>query len=233
MTRPPAPGRKTPLWVVIVGVAIGVVVLFAVGFGLSTLVRGGSSSSSAPETSAAPTEESCVTVTVTPSEVLPQATAVKINVYNSTNRVGLAGTTADELRARGFIVDKIDNDPNGSGMTSVGEVRYGDKGAAQAQVIAFYIPGITLVNDGRKGKVVDVALGQQYTALASKQDVDAAMNEPSESASGPGCATPAPTKTKPNKGNKSQSPAATESPAAGDESPAADPSATGEASPTS
>lgn len=215
MSRPPAPRRKTPLWVVIVGVAIGVVVLFGVGFGLSSLIRGGSSSSASDESSASATEESCVTVTVTPSEVLPQVTTVKLNVYNSTNRVGLAGSTADELRARGFIVDKIDNDPKGSGMTSVGEVRFGNKGAEQAQVVAFYIPGITLVNDGRKGKVVDVALGQQFTALASKQDVDMAMAEPSESASGPGCPSPKPAKSTPT------------------QTPAADPTPTGEASPTS
>ena len=216
-SRPPQ-RRKTPVWVVIVGVALGAIVLFAAGFGVSRLIRGGSSAAStdAASSSVEP-DQSCATVTVTPAEVLPQPAQITMNVYNSTNRVGLAAKTADELRARGFVVAKVDNDPKGSGMTSVGEVRFGNKGEKQAQVVAFYIPGITLVNDGRKGKTVDLAIGQQYTALASKTDVDAAMAEPSESASGPGC--PSPTKSKSAK--------ATESPTA-----EATPEATGEASPS-
>lgn len=221
-SRPPQ-RRKTPVWVVIVGVVIGAVVLFAAGFGISRLIRGGTSTASSDVATSAAPEESCVMVTVTPAETLPQPAQITLNVYNSTNRVGLAAKTADELRARGFLVEKIDNDPKGSGMTSVGEVRYGKKGEAQAQVVAFYIPGITLVNDGRKGKTVDVAIGQQFTALASKSDVDTAMAEPSESPSGAGCPSDMPTKA-PGGG-------ATDQPASGSPSGEATPATTGEASP--
>ena len=46
--------------------------------------------------------DTCVTVTVTPGAALPEPATVTVNVYNATDRSGLARTTADELKAREF-----------------------------------------------------------------------------------------------------------------------------------
>ena len=50
-----------------------------------------------------------------------------MNVYNSTKRAGLAGTTARELSRIGFRINKVENDPLGVSLRGVGEIRFGPK----------------------------------------------------------------------------------------------------------
>ncbi len=127
---------------------------------------------------------------VTPAEVLPLASRVTINVYNSTKRVGLAGDAAKLLGVRGFKIAKVENDPLGVVIEGEGEIRYGPKGEAAAKLMAYHFPTATLVNDGRKGKRVDVVLGQQFTDLANDAEVVAQLAQPSPSASPQGCPIP-------------------------------------------
>ncbi|MFD0329774.1 LytR C-terminal domain-containing protein [Streptacidiphilus monticola] len=42
---------------------------------------------------------------------LPSPSAITVNVYNATTRTGLAGNTANQLKARGFKIGKIGNAP--------------------------------------------------------------------------------------------------------------------------
>lgn len=194
--------RQSPVVGVIL-VIVGMVVLFGAGYGLSRIIQGSSgggesaSSSSATggETSTAPEPEPCVTVTVTPGAGLPSAAQVTTNVYNATDRAGLAAGTAEQLQVRGFVIGKIDNDPLSKTITGVAEIRHGPSGESAARLMAFYLPGAELVDDGRKDATIDTVLGAAFTEVAAQSEVDAALAAPSPSPSGPGCKTLSPAAT--------------------------------------
>lgn len=186
--------RQSPV-VAVVLVVVGMVILFGAGYGLSRIIQGASSdgssdassSSSASASATTPEPEPCVTVTVTPGAGLPSPAQVTTNVYNATDRAGLAATTAEELQVRGFVVGAIDNDPLSKTITGVAEIRHGPSGESAARLMAFYLPGAELVDDGRQDATIDTALGAAYTAVAPQSEVDAALAAPSPSPSGPGC----------------------------------------------
>ena len=193
MNRPKTRPAQRPLWLTVLLIFVAMLVLFGVGFGIATLLKGSGSadsvdSSASPSVSA--TVDGCTTIMVTPAEVLPLASRVTINVYNSTKRVGLAGDAAKLLGVRGFKIAKVANDPLGVVIEGEGEIRYGPKGEAGAKLMAYHFPTATLVNDGRKGKRVDVVLGQQFTDLANDAEVVAQLAQPSPSASPQGCPIP-------------------------------------------
>ena len=190
--------RQSPVVAVIL-VIIGMVILFGAGYGLSRIIQGSGASdaSSTTEptngsTTSAPEPEPCVTVTVTPGAGLPSPAQVTTNVYNATDRTGLAASTAEELQVRGFLIGVIDNDPLAKTITGVAEIRHGPSGEQAARLLAFYLPGAELVDDGRKDATIDTVLGAAYTAVAPQSEVDAALAAPSPSPSGPGC-SPSPT----------------------------------------
>ncbi len=192
--------RQSPV-VAVVLVVIGMVILFGAGYGLSRIIQGSggtdAGSTTAPTgeaTTSAPEPEPCVTVTVTPGAGLPSPSQVTTNVYNATDRTGLAAATAEELQVRGFLIGVIDNDPLAKTVAGVAEIRHGPSGEQAARLMAFYLPGAELVDDGRKDATIDTALGAAYTAVAPQSEVDAALAAPSPSPSGPGCA-PSPAAT--------------------------------------
>lgn len=176
---------KRPRWLVVVLIAVAALVVVGVGFGAVSLFRGDPSSPSADESAATPSP--CVTTLVTPAESLPKPDRVKVNVYNATATAGLASKTATSVTARGFHVRKVDNDPVGRKITGVAEIRFGPKGASGADLLMIYVPGATLVELDRKGRAVDLAVGDGFTSLAPEEAVAAAMAAPSPVASGPGC----------------------------------------------
>ena len=189
--------RRSPIMPILL-VVLGMVVLFAAGFGLSVIIRGATSGGDANGgggSTASPSETPlpCVTVSVTPGAGLPTPSQVTTNVYNATDRAGLAAGTAEELLARGFVIGEVANDPLGRAVSAPAELRHGPAGLKAAQLLAYYIPGAVLVDDGRTDATVDTALGQAFTALAAQSAVDAALVAPSPSLSGPGCPTPTPT----------------------------------------
>jgi hypothetical protein len=100
-----------------------------------------------------------------PKAVTPENT--RVNVYNSSDRVGLAGSVARSLRDRGFVIGKVANDPSNRKAPKVAEIRYGTKGEAHAKLLRTSMPkGTALVKDKRKVATVDLALGAKYTTLA-------------------------------------------------------------------
>ena len=92
--------------------------------------------------------------------------AVTINVYNATNRDGLAASVAKSLRTQGFRVAKVANDPLGKRIAGVGEVRHGKTGAPGATLAVTRLPGAKVVPDKRTDNTVDLVLGETFTALA-------------------------------------------------------------------
>lgn len=189
ITRRPSPRRRPSTWRLLIFILVGIFVLFAIGFGISLIFRGGDTPQADPAQSVMAQPLPCETTMVNPAEVLPISSKVKVSVYNSTNKIGLAGDTAKVLKARGFLINEVGNDPMSKNVQGVAEIRYGPKGAARAQLLAFHLPGAVLVQDNRSGKIVDVAIGAAFIKLEGEAQIAAAMASPSPSTSGPGCSS--------------------------------------------
>ena len=181
----PAAGRSRGTMIALV--ALMAVVLFAAGVGLSWLLRGGNDSGAAPGAGASPT---CVTTTTVPGVGLPKPATVSVNVYNATDQSGLAARTGITLKGRGFTVGTIANDPLGKTVNASAEIRYGPKGAKNAEMVQFYVAGSKLVLDQRTDASVDVVLGEKFKSVRTADAVQSAMNKPVVTSTGPGCAKP-------------------------------------------
>lgn len=180
------PNQRRPVWGIVGAVVLGTVGLLAIALGLVWWL----SSSDDADPAAAPTPLPCSTTLVTPVETLPAAEAVVVNVFNSTDRAGLAAQTADELRAAGYQVKKVGNDDADVAVSSSAELRFGPKGERAAERLRFLIPDAVLVPIDRSNKRVDVVLGAAFTGLVDEGAAVAAMASPSPSLSGPGCPRP-------------------------------------------
>jgi LytR cell envelope-related transcriptional attenuator len=112
---------------------------------------------------------------------LPRAVAihlVHVNVYNATNRRGLATEVAVTLRHRGFHVGTVDNDPLHRTVSGVAEVRTGPHGTGAARTVAAQAgaaPGVAVVPDGRVGTAVDLVIGNAFRSLRSLTAAAAAL----------------------------------------------------------
>lgn len=106
---------------------------------------------------------------------LPAAAQIKLNVYNSTNRQGLAASTAAQLKQRGFSVVNVTNDPLKADLTLPAQVRGGAKSGPAMRVVAVEVAGAQIKPDARADDSVDLVLGAGFTALASPDQVSAAL----------------------------------------------------------
>ena len=154
-----------------------VLLVLAVGAGAALVVTGRwdpwAQEAAAPSASCTPGAAPAVAA---PAEV-------RLQVLNSTDRRGLAGATADELRRRGFTVTLVGNS-DGDALPGVAEVRHAPAAAPAALAVAARLPGAGLVEDPAAVDVV-LVLGQGYQQLAAE---DALALPPAP----PGC-PPAPT----------------------------------------
>ena len=96
---------------------------------------------------------------------------VTINVYNASDRTGLAAIVAKSLETQGFKVATVDNDPLGKTILGVGEIRTGEGGAAGAILAAKRVRGARVVQDGRMDASIDIVLGGKFRALAVPRGV--------------------------------------------------------------
>jgi LytR cell envelope-related transcriptional attenuator len=90
---------------------------------------------------------------------------VTVNVYNATERNGLAAKTATDIRKRGYKVATVSNDPLQRTVTIPAEVRYGTSGTASAKLVLTLVKGSKAVRDSRTDASVDLVLGDKFTAL--------------------------------------------------------------------
>ena len=95
----------------------------------------------------------------------PKPEQVVVNVYNATQRAGLAAKTATSLSLRHFAIRTYANDPKTETIKGTAVIRFGPKGAAGAQLVAVHVEGVKLVNDKRKSAIVDLVLGAGYKGL--------------------------------------------------------------------
>ena len=94
-----------------------------------------------------------------------------LNVYNSTQRHGLAANTAAQLKQRGFVIGQVTNDPLKANLTITAQVRGAKSQTAELREVAAEVPGAQIQPDGRADPSVDLVLGAGFTALASTQQV--------------------------------------------------------------
>lgn len=118
-------------------------------------------------TSATPSAGSSCTTNPYGSGALPKD--VTLNVYNASKRAGLASDVARTLKARGFTVVEIANDPLEKKVPGVGELRYGPPGQPQALTAVKLVKGLVRVNDKRTDATVDLVLGDKFTGLAPER----------------------------------------------------------------
>src|SRR5690348_14794920 len=90
---------------------------------------------------------------------------VALNVYNGTDRRGLAKSVAQEAGKRGFTVKAVANDPSKATVKGVAVIRFGPEGAESAALVHTYVPKATMVNDKRKGDAVDLVMGPSWKAF--------------------------------------------------------------------
>lgn len=97
----------------------------------------------------------------------PAPSEIKVAVYNTTFREGLAADVAAELRERGFATGETGNDPSGAYLPEeVAVIRYGPDGQKAAQRLADHVEDADLQRvDSRRGTSVDLVLGNEYSDL--------------------------------------------------------------------
>ena len=109
-----------------------------------------------------------------PPAVVPAA-KVKVNVYNATQRRGLASAVATQLKKRGFKVGKVSNDPLKRPVTGLAEVRASTAGADAARTVVAHVGQVVLVPDQRKDASVDLVLGATFKSLVAPKAAAAAL----------------------------------------------------------
>lgn len=96
---------------------------------------------------------------------------VNVSVYNSTDRGGLAGTTADELRKRGYnVVDVGNKSLSNNSATAV--IVSGEAGQASAFNLQQNISNTEYVADDREDDSIDLILGRGFAGLVPAGEVD-------------------------------------------------------------
>lgn len=137
-----------------------------------------SASASAAPTSAAPRTTVAANQLV---DVAPAALATfQVRVLNASARRGEARSVLDDLTGQGFTPatdtpyadDSVYPDQN---LNCVGQIRFGPAGRAAAAAVWVAVPCAELVDDGRPGTVVDLALGRQFASKEQTQDQQAVL----------------------------------------------------------
>jgi hypothetical protein len=121
----------------------------------------------------------CATAEQAPPSLDPAT--ISVRVYNATDQPGLAQLVAEDLKARGFTVSEIANDPSEREVTGSGEIRYGRRGTDPAAFLSVFLPGAGDHLDTRADASVDLVIGPEFTTLSTPDEVAAALI-PAESA---------------------------------------------------
>ncbi|MFF1377635.1 LytR C-terminal domain-containing protein [Streptomyces sp. NPDC058308] len=109
---------------------------------------------------------------------LPRPGQITVNVFNATPRGGLAKSTADELKKRGFAIGKVGNATKEFDKKVKGTgILLGARAAADTAlpVLGTQLAGAERKSDGRKGDEVDLVIGTRFKNLAKKEDADKAL----------------------------------------------------------
>ncbi len=180
---------------IVLSAVAGVAVLGLIGWGTVQLVDVFDGKGSAHDSAAGHCPASAVGTKVgsAPAD-LPKPSAVTVNVYNATPRTGLAKTTADELKKRGFLIGKVgnasatyDKKVNGTALLLGGPKAQGALKVLGTQLSA----GDLKTDPTRAGAAnVDLIIGTGFASLDPAQIAThalAALNRPVPAATGKDC----------------------------------------------
>jgi hypothetical protein len=115
------------------------------------------------------------------SPTLPPAlppSEVTVNVFNATGRMGLAAEVASELRARGFVVAAVSNDPLTRTVQGAAELRHSTPGDAAARTVAAQVQGAIVAPDQRSDASVDLVMGTAYLGMVTPEEALVRLNPP-------------------------------------------------------
>ena len=127
------------------------------------------------------TSSGCPTGDFTAAAPALTAGQVTVNVYNATNRAGLAAATAKDVKARGFVIGQVANDPSKKKIDAPAEVRFGPNGKAGSELVARLVEGAVPTQDTRADATVDLVIGNGYKALVAAPTTTAAAPVPTSS----------------------------------------------------
>ncbi|MGW2300498.1 LytR C-terminal domain-containing protein [Streptomyces sp. NPDC001809] len=163
---------------IVLAAAAAVVVLGAAGWGTLQLVDVFSGDEGRATAGRQTDCKPAARATTAPAAALPKPAQITVNVYNATPRSGLAKTTADELRKRGFKIGKVGNAPAaydkkvpGAGLLLGATTA--TKGAFP--VLGTQLAGATTKTDTRGTADVDLIIGTAFKNLSPKTTADAAL----------------------------------------------------------
>lgn len=102
---------------------------------------------------------------------------VKINVFNATDRPGLAHTVSDEFRNRQFQVAKTGDEKKQ--VDGVAVLRYGPNGVGSAHLLEAYFlnEAVRGYDEKRTDDTVDVVLGNNFQQLATTTEVNQSLGD--------------------------------------------------------
>ncbi|MER6423284.1 LytR C-terminal domain-containing protein [Streptomyces sp. NPDC001137] len=109
---------------------------------------------------------------------VPKPGTITVNVYNATERSGLAKNTADELKKRGFKIGDVGNASKEFDKKVKGTaILLGAPSALNSSlpVLATQLAGAEKRADTRKGTAVDLILGTAFKDLTPKAAADKAL----------------------------------------------------------
>ncbi|UNX55212.1 LytR C-terminal domain-containing protein [Georgenia sp. TF02-10] len=107
-----------------------------------------------------------------PDAVPVELASVTANVYNGTDRPGLAGDTGNALTALGVVVNQTANWPDGSYPGTV-QIVTGPAGVTAAYSVARVFPdAVVTLDSAREDESVDVVLGAGHQGMLSQEQVD-------------------------------------------------------------
>jgi hypothetical protein len=143
---------------------------------------------SRPFSSAAPTTTAIV-APCPPEGATPVAfSEILVNVYNGTDRGGLAGETGQALGRLGVVVNQQANWPQGAYPDTV-QIVVGPLGVTAGYSLARIFPGsVVSLDSSRTDETVDVVLGAKYEAMLSPDQI--AALDPSTPLAAPAGCTP-------------------------------------------
>jgi hypothetical protein len=150
-------------------IVVGVLVVLAVGFVGYALAKDTQRGAAVART--CPEGWPLVDLTLRPAE------AVKINVFNATDKPNLANAVATDFANRKFKVQKKGNDKKA--VEGVAVLRYGPKAVGSAHLLRAYFLNEAQpeYNPARADDVVDVVIGDAFKQLATTTEVNQALVE--------------------------------------------------------
>jgi LytR cell envelope-related transcriptional attenuator len=101
----------------------------------------------------------------------------RIRVLNASGQGGQAAEVAGQLRDLGFSEPTAENDPlyANNRLACQGQIRFGPSGRTAAAAVWLVAPCVELFQDQRPDAIVDLAIGTEFTELASSDDIEAVL----------------------------------------------------------